>query len=202
MTTARPSPGTQFKIGAIVLAAGFSERFGAVKLCAPMADGRTVLQHTLAQLAPAVDEIIIVTRDEVAALLPTEYARPLICPQAKEGMGASLAFAIRQQSGWDACLVCLADMPLIATDSYRRLREHLTPDNIVLPRYQGRNGNPAGFGQKYFPELARLQGDRGGRVVLENHPDAIQTLALNDPAILLDIDTPEDLQRLGKQKPL
>lgn len=185
------------KIGALVLAAGFSSRFGASKLLAQMPDGRTVYEHTLSNLTAAVPDILVVSRAEIIVHLPTQFGRPLAFPAAADGMGASLAFGIQQQPGWDACLVCLADMPSINTASYAAIRDALDEDRIVLPRYQGRIGNPVGFGSRFFPALAQLTGDQGGRAVVKKNPQALRYLDLDDPALLLDIDTPGDLRALS-----
>lgn len=180
-------------IGAIVLAAGFSNRFGNIKLCAPLPDGRSVFAHTLSAVAAAIDDIIVVTRDEVAPLLPPHNARQLVFPDAEQGMGASLAYGISKVPDWDGCLVCLADMPAVRPDTYIAIRDNLRPDRILVPRFQQQSGNPCAFSRRYFPELARLRGDRGGRVVIQQFPQSVDYLEVDDPAILLDIDTPDDL---------
>ncbi len=186
------------KIGALVLAAGFSNRFGSIKLCATLPNGNTVFQQTLNNLLGAVSDIIVVTRDEIATRLPKTQAPILIFDSAEKGMGATLAFGITQlPDDWDACLVCLADMPFISSLCYRNILAALGPDSIVLPRYEGKPGNPVGFGRRFFTELAQLGGDQGGKAVMKKHADSVIALELNDPAILYDIDTPDDLARFN-----
>lgn len=183
------------KIGAVVLAAGFSNRFGSIKLCAPLNNGKTVFQQTLERLGPAISKILVVTRPELAELLVDHVSELQVFHQAERGMGATLAFAASLIADWDGALICLADMPFIETDTYRRIAAQLESDNIVIPTCDSRPGNPVGFGRAFFPALTRLSGDSGGRPVVQTNPDAVFKLDVRDQAILADIDTPEDLSR-------
>ncbi len=182
--------------GAIVLAAGFSNRYGSLKLCAALDNGKTVYEQTLANIHAAVPDILVVTRPELTARLPKTAARLVSFDHAERGMGATLAFAIKQIDTWQGALICLADMPFITPESYRLIAAASTEDRIVIPRAQGQQGNPVAFGRRFFPELIRLTGDNGGRAVAKAHPEALQHLELDDAAILADIDKPEDLRQL------
>lgn len=182
-------------IGAIILAAGFSQRFGSTKLNAKLANGKTVTQQTLSQIHVAGLPSVVITRPELADTLQLDNTRIELFTAASQGMGASLAFGISQVPDWDGCLVCLADMPFIESATYRLIADRLTATTIVLPCYQQRPGNPVGFGKMLFPQLLALQGDSGGRSVTAANPEAVMYLAVDDPAVLNDIDTPEDLAR-------
>jgi len=191
-------------IGAIVLAAGFSNRFGSIKLCAQLASGQTVFQQTLSNIRQAVSEIVVITRAEVAPLIAEGETDIRVFDDAELGMGATLAYGIRQlnlpsKEPWDGCLICLADMPYIQPHSYAQIADAITKDQIVVPYYQGKAGNPAGFGCNFFDRLANLKGDHGGRKVIRENPESVITLELNDPALLHDIDTPEDLARFNSR---
>lgn len=185
-------------IGALVLAAGFSTRFGSSKLMAELQDGNTVFGQTIARITEALPEHIVVTRPEMTALLqraaPSSPIRPF--EQAKRGMGATLAYAAQQVEDWDGCLVCLADMPFIQVSTYLAIAESLRSDSIVVPTWQTKPGNPAAFGSKFFAEIALLDGDSGGRKLIDSHAQAVRHLPVEDPGILQDIDTPEALARL------
>ncbi|GJM12568.1 MAG: hypothetical protein DHS20C12_09710 [Pseudohongiella sp.] len=182
-------------VGAIVLAAGFSSRFGSSKLLAQLTNGKTVFQQTVERIAEAFPARIVVTRPEMlAALQNVADGTPLLgFDHAELGMGASLAFAVEQIQDWDGCVVCLGDMPFIEVSSYRDIAEHLTANTIVIPTFDAQPGNPVGFGKDFFSELATLSGDSGGRKLTRLHPDAVRELQLTDPGIRQDIDTLEEL---------
>jgi molybdenum cofactor cytidylyltransferase len=207
-------PPADRKVGALVLAAGFSRRYGAgdSKLCALLSNGITVLQQTLLQIRGATCHIVVVTRQELLeeGLLDTGLChvalpasrnaqdpapRILISTKSHLGMAHTLSEGIGQISAWDACLVCLGDMPFIRTSTYQQLLAALRHDAIVVPEYQGRSGHPVGFGRTFFEELQQLRGDGGGRAVLDRYPEQIVRLPVSDESILQDVDTPADLRR-------
>lgn len=182
--------------GALLLAAGFSNRFGSIKLCAELESGNTVFAQTLEHLQQALDNVVVVTRPELAETLIAHCDSLQIFDQAERGMGATLAYGIALVQSWESCLVCLADMPFIRPDTYRDIAAAQRADRIIIPQYSDQPGNPVGFGHEFFPELMSLSGDSGGRAIVESHPDAVQRLVVADPGILHDIDTPADLARL------
>jgi molybdenum cofactor cytidylyltransferase len=187
------------KVGALVLAAGFSHRFGSVKLCASLDNGKTVFEQTLERLQQAVADVVVVTRPELAEPLIQVCDSLEIFDQAEKGMGATLAYGISLISDWDAVLICLADMPFITAETYGQLARVQQADRITVPEYQGRQGNPVGFGRKFFAELGSLGGDKGGRAIMQHYPEALDSISVEDAAILHDIDTPEDLRRLQSE---
>ncbi|MBS24983.1 MAG: molybdopterin-guanine dinucleotide biosynthesis protein MobA [Gammaproteobacteria bacterium] len=183
------------KVGAILLAAGFSNRFGSLKLCAELNDGSTVFEQTLRRIHSSIPEYKVVTRPEIAHQLSSVGTELNIFHDAEKGMGSTIAFGISLIDDWDACLICLADMPFIQGDTYRRLATELTNENIVSPFYKQQAGNPIGFGSKFFPELAQLRGDSGGKQIVRAHKTAVVRVNITEPAILYDIDIPADLDR-------
>ena len=183
------------QVGALLLAAGFSRRFGGVKLLAELADGQTVFAQTLGRIRAVIADTLVVTRPELAGAL-SRFDCPLtVFAGAEQGMGASLGHGISvvRQRGWDGCLVCLADMPFIASATYRHIAAASRPDNIVVPMYRDQAGQPVAFGSRFFQPLTGLSGDRGGKAVLQQHAAHVLHLPVADQGIVKDIDTPQDL---------
>ena len=112
-------------------------------------------------------------------------------------MGYTIACGIARVAHWDACLICLSDMPLICTDTYKTLLAALLKDNIVIPTYAAKKGNPVGFGRNFFPQLTQIGADTGGREVIRKHRSSCLQIAVDDAAILQDIDTRADLDRIS-----
>ncbi len=184
-------------IGALLLAAGFSKRFGDTKLSARLNTENTVLAQTYSRLSTTIPEVIIVSRPELSEAVAQQAKSAEIFSEADKGMGASLAFGISKvaEQSWDACMICLADMPFIQESTYKQLAEAADKNRIIMPSYDGRIGNPVVFGSIYFPELMQVSGDRGGSLVVRRHQDQTIDVPVADPAILADIDTPEELKR-------
>ena len=182
-------------IGAIVLAAGFSSRFGSSKLLAKLSNGKSVFQQTTERIAEAFPHRLVVTRPEMAAALQelSPGTSVLSFEHAEQGMGATLAFAVQSIAHWKGCVVCLGDMPFIETSTYRCIAEQVTDESIVTPMFDSRMGNPVAFGKQFFPDLGALTGDSGGRRITSMHPLAVRELQVSDPGILQDIDTLEEL---------
>ncbi|PCI75203.1 MAG: hypothetical protein COB20_13435 [SAR86 cluster bacterium] len=182
-------------IGAIVLAAGFSSRFGSSKLLARLSSGKSVFQQTVERIAEVFPDRLVVTRPEMAAQLQelAQGTAILSFEHAERGMGATLAFAAQQIGDWDGCVVCLGDMPFIETSTYRHIAEQVTANSIVTPTFDSKMGNPVAFGKNLFTDLGALTGDSGGRRLTNRYPQAVRELQVSDPGILQDIDTPEEL---------
>lgn len=187
---------------ALVLAAGQSARFGADKRRAPLGDGRSLLQHSVARALEVFDDVRVVLRDGEQACdlgLPAR-CRVVHSPHAGLGMGHSLAAGAASLADSDALAVAilLGDMPWICPATLQRLIEEARPSLIVVPQHQGQNGHPVLFGRDFWPALTGLAGDQGARSVLQRHREAAMALGVDDSGVLRDVDTPAALgQGLG-----
>ena len=188
---------TNVKVKALVLAAGSSKRFGSRKLIAKLPGGETVLRRTLNRIKLALPNVTVISSIELysSISLSDNHGEIEIFADSHKGMGASLSHGIKLSQKSNACLVCLADMPFIQTSTYREIASKLTKNNIVVPVYKGKQGHPVGFGERFFRELASLSGDKGGRTLIEKYSDSTSYIDVDDPTILYDIDTPEDLEK-------
>jgi molybdenum cofactor cytidylyltransferase len=187
-------------VAALMLAAGYSRRFGTDKRRATLADGRSLLAASLALPCSMLEEVWLVLRPDESI---TELGLPANIklvqhPLTAQGMGHSLAAGAERllaESRADAVAIFLADMPAIRRDSLETLFAHASANAIVLPSYQGKRGHPVLFGRAFWPQLATLSGDAGAKPVLQQHPEAVRIVELNEPGVLQDIDTPADLSQ-------
>ena len=186
---------TNVKVKALVLAAGSSKRFGSRKLIAKLPGGETVLRRTLNRIKLALPNVTVISSIELYSSISLSDSEIEIFADSHKGMGASLSHGIKLSQKSNACLVCLADMPFIQTSTYLEIASKLTKNNIVVPVYKGKQGHPVGFGERFFRELASLSGDKGGRTLIDKYSDSTSYINVDDPTILYDIDTPEDLEK-------
>jgi len=193
----------------ILLAAGFSRRFGASnKLLQPMADGRPIALAAAQNLIQAIPTCIAVVRPEntaLAALLQQAGLTVLACKESEQEMADSLSAAIRFSTNFEAAnhglVIALADMPYIQPATIRTIANSLnSSESITIPTYHGQRGHPVGFAAKYRSELENLQGDEGARSIVKRYADAVRLLACEDAGILADIDTPQDLERIDLKR--
>lgn len=193
---------TPWPLACIVLAAGTASRFGSDKRLARLPDGRALLDATLASIPEAFAQRIVVLQSEDAALeasLPRGWLA-IQAAEAARGMGFSLQAGLAAIP--ESCLgaiVALGDMPDVQAATWQGLAECLEADRLVVPRFEGRRGNPVGIGRDFFSELGQPSGDSGARDLFRRYPDAVVWLDCEDPGILLDLDRPEDLQRFSNQ---
>jgi molybdenum cofactor cytidylyltransferase len=184
-------------IAGILLAAGSARRFGGDKLLGELAAGQCVAEVACARLRPAVDRLLAVVRPEateLAARLAAAGAQICVFVGAEQGMGASLAYGVRQASDANGWLIALADMPGIATADAVQVAAALRAGaSIAVPRSEGRRGHPVGFARPHGAALMALAGDRGARSILEKNAADIVDLAAAPSANWLDIDRADDL---------
>jgi molybdenum cofactor cytidylyltransferase len=184
--------------GAVLLAAGFSRRFGSDKRRHRLEDGTALLAASARLYGAAFDRLIVVLRadDDDAAqqvLASCANARIVHCADAHLGMGHSLACGARYAQDWAYLFVALADMPWVRPATLRQLRslrESAAPDMIVQPVHHGEPGHPVGFGAAHLAELTRLTGDAGARSLLRGANTKRQVMETQDPGVLADLDTP------------
>lgn len=191
----------------ILLAAGFSRRFGSAdKLLQPLPDGRPIALASAEHLIQAIPISIAVLRAEnkaLAALLVNAGLNVIFCKEHEQEMADSLTTAIRYSASLfsnsleivqDGFVIALADMPFIKPDTIRAVANKVaTGASIVIPIFQNQRGHPVGFSEKFRSELENLQGGQGARSVIQRYTDALEFLPTDDSGILADIDTPADL---------
>ncbi|HZW22783.1 nucleotidyltransferase family protein [Noviherbaspirillum sp.] len=192
----KPSPDT---FVGILLAAGSGSRFDA--------SGR---RNKLLQTLPGGDEVAVASAKVLLAALPAVIAviRPgneqlgvrlkeagcivTTCPDAGEGMAASLVHGLREAPAARGWVLALADMPFVRPGTVSVLAEAVEKGaTIAAPYVNGRRGNPVAFARVHLDELLALHGDEGARRLLVSHP--VTAVEVDDPGILRDIDTPGDL---------
>ena len=179
-------------ISAIILAAGKSTRMRQQKLLMPWG-GTTVLEKVIRTLQAAeIGDIVLVTNSEIASQITHNELTVTLNNHGE--MLTSLQLGLRSQKpSAEATLVCLGDQPQIEEGSVRSVCEAFQKNNfdLIVPSYQMRRGHPWLVARPLWDEIL---GMRGGsmREFLNAHTEEIKYVNLDTPAILQDIDTPED----------
>ena len=183
----------------ILLCAGSGTRFGGGKLLHRLNDGTPIGVAALRNLRAALPDVETVVRsgdDALADALQAESVAVHVCEDAHLGMARSLVCAIEATRGAPGWVIALGDMPFVQPHTIRAIAQCVTQSGrIAIPVCKGRRGHPIGFGSRYLEELLRLKGDEGARSVIAHHAPDVQTIEVDDPGILRDIDTRSDLQQ-------
>lgn len=130
-----------------------------------------------------------------AAVVPVEGGTAVVAPDWDTGMAASLRAGLAGLPG-DACVVALADQPLVGPDAVRRLVGLAGTVDAAVATYGGKPRNPVLLDRSVWPEVAALTGDAGARSWLRAHPDRVREVPCDGTGSPDDVDTPEDLARV------
>ena len=181
----------------LLLAAGSATRFGSDKLRHDLPHGVSMAAQAARHLKHEIDNVIAVVRpgaDDLAAQLKKEGCEVVVCENAAEGMGASLACAARAAGRADGYLVALADMPFVRPSSIAAVRDALAAGApLTAPYFRTRRGHPVGIAGCFYDELLSLKGDEGAKQLLATRAPDLVKIPVGDPGVIRDIDTPDDL---------
>jgi len=150
-----------------------------------------VTGHASGRIEDALDGLPLRTLHHAGAA--SGMASSLVC-----GVSALVTDIATEPVG--AVIVCLADMPLVRPSTLAALAAAWRADarvHAVVPMHAGKRGNPVLLGRARFDHVLSLSGDKGARALL--HGDGVRELAVDDPGVLIDHDTPESLARLDRE---
>jgi molybdenum cofactor cytidylyltransferase len=184
----------------IILAAGGSDRMGRTKQILPWR-GEPLVRHVARTASDAglsgVTAVVGAVADQVGEALVDLQVDLVDNPEWEVGQSSSVQVGLNHlPEGAGGAIFLLADQPLVPATLIRALIEKraLTMAPIVLPLIDGHRGNPVLFGWQTFDELLSIQGDKGGRAIFSKFP--LEWVEWHDSAVLNDVDTPDDYQRL------
>lgn len=191
------------KITAVVLAAGSSRRMGTPKLALPWGNS-TVIGSVIDTLVQAgITEIIVVTggnKNEVENALAGYPVTLVHNKEYLEGeMISSLKVGLRHVSEKvQAVLITLGDQPQIDAQVIHSIIEVFSRENypIIIPSYNHRRGHPWLLRNDYLDIVQKLKLSQTLRNFLSDQQQSIHYIDVNTNKVLMDLDTPEDYQRL------
>jgi molybdenum cofactor cytidylyltransferase len=179
----------------LLLAAGSARRFGSDKLRHALPHGVWIAVQAARHLKPEVSRVVAVVRPAAAELsqaLAAEGCGIVVCENADQGMGASLACAARAAGEADGYLVALGDMPFVRRTSIAAVRAALEAGApLAAPYFRARRGHPVGIAGRFREQLLALRGDEGAKQLLS--AETVVKIPVGDPGVIRDIDTPGDL---------
>ncbi|MCD4720195.1 MAG: nucleotidyltransferase family protein [Desulfobacula sp.] len=190
------------KIAGVILAAGSASRMGKTKQLLPF--GKNTLLGQVVQNAgeSTLHEIIVVLghcADEIEKVIDFSGAKVVRNTAYSKGQSTSLIKGLENVSSiCDAAIFLLGDQPLVTAAIINRLIDAFETSNtpIVIPYCNGKRGNPVIIATSLFYRLKSLSGDTGPRVLFDEFKDSILKVSVPDEAILIDVDTKDDYEKL------
>lgn len=184
-------------VSGIIMASGYSRRMGSNKLFLSH-QGKTFIEHALSLLLKAdlYEVILVISEQDLKELIIPKKVKVVVNNNRKLGQSQSVKLGTRQATG-DGYLYLPIDQPCLTVSLIKRLQSAGTKETIVFPEKKGKPSSPVLFGAKFRQELLEVSGETGGREVRNRHEEVWQRLSVDEEQ-LIDIDTPEDLEKLAQ----
>lgn len=190
------------KVHGVILAGGCSRRMGCPKQLLDF-QGRPLLQHVLdaALASSCLDRIVLVLGHackEILGRVETSGIQVVRNPGYRDGQSTSVVRGLEAAADGDAVLFLLGDQPLVDAGLLDRIIHAFAAVRpwAVVPEYRGRRGNPVVVGRPLFDAVRGLRGDTGPRRILRDAGSRVHMLPVDNPAVVLDVDTPGQWQAL------
>ena len=192
-------------ISVILLAAGQSRRMNGENKLIKIFKDKPLITHSVKNiLASSIDELIVVLgyqREIIEKLIDNNKKIKIVFNEKFEsGMASSIKTGLNHLSEkTDAFFICLGDMPLVNKDIYNQIiQSRNNKKEIFVPNYNGQQGNPILFSMSMKREIMRIQGDVGGKKILEQNQDKILNLSINNEVIISDFNTEDSFKHFYK----
>jgi molybdenum cofactor cytidylyltransferase len=186
-------------VSAVILASGYGKRMGRNKLLMPF-KGKPLVEHVIDEVLKCdFNDVILVAREEeVIELGKNKDLKIIINKEAHKGQSQSVKLGVLNSCEAEAYMFFTGDQPFINKELIEKLITNFTQnkDFIIVPRHEGGRGNPVIFPGKFKEELLNLEGDQGGRVIIQKYIDKVHFVDIEEKDLFLDIDTPEDYEKL------
>ena len=194
------------QIGAVILAGGKSTRFGAPKVLQNFGGIPFLLCITRPLLQAGVENIALVLGHQAKQLIPAvpgaEKLQIIINRNYEAGQFSSIQAGVRgMPDSLTGVLLCLIDQPHIHSTTYRTILDKVRRmvKKIWIPTYRSKQGHPVFLPGWLLAEIKRQPTGISLRDLLLCFSNEIEKVEVDDPGILEDLDTPEDLRRLEKE---
>ena len=189
---------------AIIVAAGYSSRMKRFKPLLPLR-GSTVLEQAVLNFqANGIRDIRVVVGHRANELLPVLEklgVRAIVNSDFPEGMFSSIRAGVKSLTSEVLGFFLLpVDNPIVNKQTLETLENTFfsTEYGIIYPSYQGERGHPPLISSRYVNEVQAWSQPGGMRALLEQYEHDALDVEVVDPGILLDMDTPEDYQKMLK----
>jgi len=189
----------------VILAAGASSRMGSDKALLQYA-GRTFLSGAIQLLQSACDFVVVVTGSNADLLRPVVYenaAYLLRNWQPELGQFSSLRLGLQEVlgRGRDAAWVTLVDRPPAQLQTLAALKHRFlstSPETTwaIVPEFNGKHGHPVIFGREMIEVFLRADPASNAREIEHQHQNRIEYFSVDDPRVVLNINTPEEYSAL------
>jgi molybdenum cofactor cytidylyltransferase len=195
------------KVSAILMGSGFSRRYGGEnKLLVPFR-GKALARHVLDLVCgmnaplqgrpPFFNDIFFIVADDRVAAVADGLPVTVIRNYAPEkGRRESARLGVAAAAGSDYYIFFHCDQPLLDAETVRLIMDARRPGKIVEPCCQGRAGSPSLFSSIFRDMFLTLGEGENPKTIKTRYPDSLIKVEIADSHALIDIDTPQDMEKL------
>ena len=189
-------------ISAILLAAGQSKRMDGENKLTKEIQGVPLIKHSVKNiLASSIDELIIVIgyqKEIIEKLIDKNNKIKFVFNKDFEsGMASSIKTGLNNLSEkTESFFICLGDMPMVNSNIYNQIIKSRNQKNIIVPTYNGQQGNPVLFDKSMKEKVLDIRGDVGAKKILELNKDKISNLEINNQNISKGFNVQDDFSSL------
>ncbi len=178
-------------ISGIITASGLSKRFGSDKLFYKI-NGKYIISYVIENVnnSNLNEKVIVINNYNKYKNIIPENFKIIINNDYLNGMSSSIINGIKNISiNSEAAMIIPGDMPLVNNNIINKLIEYFNKNNYGIAGLLDNNiiKSPVIFSRKYFNELLKLSGDRGGKIVIEKHLNDFSGIKI-DGYLLKDVD--------------
>ncbi|MCY6353787.1 molybdenum cofactor cytidylyltransferase [Clostridium sp. ZS2-4] len=186
-------------ITAIIMASGYSRRMKENKLLLKY-KGKPLIQQTIDMVLKCdFSQIILVAREkEILQFGKNSGLTVIENKKADRGISESIKLGVISADECDGYMFFTADQPLLNVDIINKLLQSFYQDksHIIVPHYAGRRGSPVIFPEKFKQDLMHLEGDIGGKIIINKYFEQVRFVEIDDEKNLFDVDTQEDYKKI------
>lgn len=192
-----------FHTAIVILAAGNSSRLGEPKQLLPFKNENLIRCAVREALAVPVSTTLVVLGAEankIRAEIEEFPVEIIVNMQYQEGMASSIRCGVQyvmdRYPEMANIMIMLCDQPYVESwllQALMNVKKEQMTTAIVASFYDGDYGVPAIFDRRVFPELLKLQGDKGAKSLMKHNLDRITGVPF--PLGNIDIDTSEAFQK-------
>lgn len=171
----------------------------------------TFLSAAIRSLLASADFVVVVTGRNEHFLAPVVYANGAqiaVNPDPSRGQFSSLQIGLREvlNRGRDAAMITLVDRPPASADTVATLRaafESASTDTwAVVTEFEGKHGHPYVVGREMMEEFLLAPPTGSARDIEHRYRQHIRYISVSDPAVAMNINTPEEYAALGMRADL